>query len=121
MGRRKSNQERKIVSAYAELQLAQSVASIAQQEDRSVAQVAEEALKLYIRLPADTRDILRKFNQDTVNEATITPAVNALHRTLLAIRFEQSAKALADSMTLPEGVDLDDEEAVLEWATEVSR
>jgi hypothetical protein len=121
MGRRKTNQERKIVSAYADVQLAQSVASIAKEEDRSVAQVAEEALKLYIRLPADTRDMLRKFNQDTINEETITPAVDALRRTLLSIRFEQSAKALADSIPVPQGVDLDDEDAVLDWAVEVSR
>jgi hypothetical protein len=47
--------------------------------------------------------------------------VDALHRTLLAICFEQSAKALADSIPVPQGVDLDDEDAVLDSAVEVSR
>ncbi len=122
MGRKKTDRERKIVSAYTDLQLAESVASIAKEEDRSVAQVAEEALKLYTRLPADTRDMLRKFNQDTASGTTnIGPAVEALRRTLLAIRFEQSARTLASSIPLPEGIDLDNEDAVLDWAAEVSR
>jgi hypothetical protein len=79
------------------------------------------ALKLYIRLPSDTRDMLRKFNHDPMNGETVAPAVDALHKTLLAIRFEQSAQALAKSIPLPQGVDLDDEDAVLDWAVEVSR
>ncbi len=47
--------------------------------------------------------------------------MDALQRTPLAVRFEQTATALADSMTLPARVDLDDDEAVLDWATEVIR
>jgi hypothetical protein len=105
------------VSAYADEQTFRQVSELAKAEDRSVAQIAAAALRLYVRLPRRTHDALRRL--EAAGPEALDAAAWAAGRALLDQQYEQSvAKGLKEGgLAAREG----DEDALIEEAASLVR
>ena len=79
------------VSAYADERTASSVAEMARLEDRSPAQIAAAALRLYVRLPLAARDAWRRV--EAAGESAVEQAARAAGRALLDRQYEDALAA----------------------------
>lgn len=108
------------ISTHVDEEVADRVRRIADLEDRKVSQVAAAALSLYVRLPGEARDALRHIEalgDDELQEATL----RELTSVLLRLDYELAARRVADEMAVDAPGELDDEEAILEKAVELTR
>lgn len=87
----------KTISAYADDMTAARVASMAKTEDRSPAQIAAAALRLYVGLPAEARQALRQIEAmdrpDTLNQTQ-----RAIARVLIDQRYELAHQEMMTQM-----------------------
>lgn len=108
------------ISTHVDEEVADRVRRIADLEDRKVSKVAAAALSLYVRLPGEARDALRHIEalgDEELQEATL----RELTSVLLRFDYELAARRLADEMVVDTPGELDDEEAILEKAVELTR
>lgn len=104
------------ISAYADEQTAQCIATMAKVEDRSTGQIAAAALRLYTHLPLEARQALRQI------EAMESPEVldnlqKAMTRLLLNAVYESAHHRLMQQMPASEK---DDEEALIAEAVRLT-
>lgn len=105
------------ISAYADEQTYKQVSELAKAEDRSTAQIAAAALRLYMRLPRRAHDALRRL--EAAGPEALDAAAWAAGRALLDQQYEQSiAKGLAEGGRAARG---GDEAALLEEAASLVR
>lgn len=108
------------ISTHVDEEVADRVRRIADLEDRKVSQVAAAALSLYVRLPGEARDALRHIDalgDEELQEATL----RELTSVLLRLDYELAARRVADEMAVDAPGELEDEEAILEKAVELTR
>lgn len=107
-----ASKEKKVITAYSDVESAEAIRDIARAESRSVAQVAGSALKFYVQLNVDVRTALRELEED---DEAFRHLVYQIARVVRAERFDAAARKLAQS--LPKNVSIpDDEEAILTMA-----
>jgi hypothetical protein len=108
------SKEKKVITAYSDVESAEAIREIARAESRSVAQVAGAALKLYVQLNVDVRTALRELEGD---DEAFRHLVHQIARVVRAERFDAAARKVARS--LPKNVFIpDDEEAILAMAVD---
>lgn len=108
------------ISTHVDEEVADRVRRIADLEDRKVSQVAAAALSLYVRLPGEARDALRHIEalgDEELQEVTL----RELTSVLLRLDYELAARRVADEMAVDAPGELEDEEAILEKAVELTR
>jgi hypothetical protein len=106
------------VSAYADESTASSVAEMARLEDRSPAQIAAAALRLYVRLPPAARDAWRRI--EASGESAADQAAWAAGRALLDRQYEEALAAGLnghDPRLPPDASETD----ILKYAVEIAR
>lgn len=109
------------ISTHVDEDVAERVKRIADLEDRKVSQVAGAALSLYVRLPGEARDALRHIEalgDEDAQDATVREVTSVLVR----LDYELAARRVVEEMEAegPEG-EMEDEEAILERAVELTR
>jgi len=105
------------ISAYADEQTYRQVSELAKAEDRSTAQIAAAALRLYMRLPRRAHDAFRKL--EATSPEALDAAAWAAGNALLDHQYERSiAKGLQEGGQAPRDVD---ETALLEEAASLVR
>lgn len=110
----------KTISTHVDEDIADQVKRIADLEDRKVSQVAGAALSLYVRLPGEARAALRHIDalgDERVQDATIQEIASLLVR----LDYELAARRVVEEMEADELGGLEDEEAILEQAVELTR
>jgi predicted transcriptional regulator len=105
------------VSAYADEETAEKVAEMARLEDRSPAQIAAAALRLYVRLPAPAREAWRRLEAD-LEPGILDAAAWEAGRALLDRQFDAVVAALSSGSR---GAAYADEEAILAHAVRVTK
>lgn len=110
----------KTISTHVAEDIAERVKQIADREDRKVSQVAGAALSLYVRLPGEARDALRHIEalgNEEVQEATIQEIASLLVR----LDYELAARRVVSEMDTERLGGMEDEEAILEEAVDLTR
>jgi hypothetical protein len=106
------------VSAYTDEATAAKVAEMARLEDRSPAQIAAAALRLYVRLPRRARDAWRAIEID--EDGAIDAAAWAAGRALLDQQFDRALAAGLKRFKSPLPEDASEQE-ILDYAIEITR
>ena len=109
----------KTVSAYADEVTAAKIAEMARLEDRSPAQIAAAALRLYVRLPPAAREAWRRVEVDA-GPAAADAAAWAAGRALLDRQYDAALAAGLAAMPTPDPA-LVDEDAILTRAIQLTR
>lgn len=110
----------KTISTHVAEDIAERVEQIADREDRKVSQVAGAALSLYVRLPGEARDALRHIEalgDEEVQGATIQEIASILVR----LDYELAARRVVSEMDTEKLGGMEDEEAILEEAVDLTR
>jgi predicted transcriptional regulator len=85
------------VSAYADEATAARIAELAKLEDRSPAQIAAAALRLYVGLPEVAHRALRRL-EATESPELIREAQRAITRKVLDVLFDDAERYIVESM-----------------------
>ncbi|HKR88837.1 MAG TPA: hypothetical protein VJS38_11750 [Phenylobacterium sp.] len=105
------------ISAYADEQTYKQVSELAKAEDRSTAQIAAAALRLYMRLPRRAHDALRRL--EAAGPEALDAAAWAAGRALLDQQYDLTvAKGLREGGQASTSAD---EAALLEEAASLVR
>lgn len=107
------------ISAYADEETARGVARIAQIEDRSPAQIAAAALRLYVRLPAEAHAALRRI-ETLGTDQDIDALARAIARKALDAEWEVARRRFVADMPAGE-TGGDSEDDILTEAVRLTR
>lgn len=108
------------ISTHVDADVAERVKQIADLEDRKVSRVAGAALSLYVRLPGEARDALRHIEalgDEDAQDATVREITSVLVR----LDYELAARRVVEEMEAEGPGELEDEEAIVERAVELTR
>jgi len=106
------------VSAYADETTARRIAQLAKVEDRSPAQIAAAALRLYVILPTEAHQAFRQI-EAMESSAVIDSVQRAMTRVLIDGVYDAARRRAVAQMHVSGGDD-DSEEAILAHAVRLT-
>lgn len=105
----------KTISAYTDAETASRVAALAKLEHRPQAQIAGQALKLFVHLPKEAHDALRQI-EVLGSPEDFDGIARAITRTLLHAQYELAHRQVMDGMQVQNIDRLETEDDILNAA-----
>ncbi len=110
----------KTISAYTDAETASLVADLARLEHRPQAQIAGQALKLFVRLPKEAHDALRQIEMLGSPE-DFDEIARSITRTVMHAQYELAHRQVMETIQVRDIEQLETEDDILNAAIALTR